>query len=91
MVLYVEQTHIQYGYRSDHSVIVLKFLFRKKEMKQKTFWKIYNSLLKDYAYIKEINEEIKNVIEEGAIMLYHKCITYLLGSGVGSEGSRLEA
>ena len=55
-VPYVEQTDIQYGYRSDHSMIVLKFLFGKKEMKRKTFWKCNNSLLKDYAYVKERNE-----------------------------------
>ena len=60
MVPYVERTDIQYGYRSDHSMIVLKFLFGKKEMKRKTFRKFNNSLLKDYAYVKEINEEIKN-------------------------------
>ena len=30
MVPYVEQTDIQYGYRSDRSMIVLKFLFGKK-------------------------------------------------------------
>ena len=41
-------------------------------MKRKTFWKVNNSSLKDYAYVKEINEEIKNVIEEYAVMLYDR-------------------
>ena len=42
-------------------------------MKRKTFWKFNHSLLKDYAaYVKEINEEIKNVIEEYAVMLYDR-------------------
>ena len=42
-------------------------------MKRKTFLKFNNSLLKDYAaYVKEINEEIKNVIEEYAVMLYDR-------------------
>ena len=59
MVPYVEQTDIQYGYRSDHSMIVLKFLFGRAEMKRKTFWKFNSSLLKACAYLKEINEEIK--------------------------------
>ena len=28
--------------------------------------------MKDYAYLQEINEEIKNVVEEYAVMLYDR-------------------
>ena len=56
MVPCVEQTDIQYGYQSDHSMLVLKVLFGKEEMKRKTFWEFNSSLLKDGAYLKEINE-----------------------------------
>ena len=72
MVPYVEQTDIQYRYRSDHSMIVLKLLLQKEKMKRKTFWKLNSCSLKDYTYLKEINEEIKNVVEEYAVMLYNR-------------------
>ena len=71
MVQYVEETDIQYGYLSDHSMIVLKFSFGK-ETKRKTFWKFDSTLLKDSAYLNEINEEIKKVVEEYAVMLYNR-------------------
>ena len=62
LVPYVEQTDIMYGYRSDYFIVVLKFVFGKEEIKRKTFWKFYTALLKDYGYLKEINEEIKNAV-----------------------------
>ena len=72
MVPCVEQADIQYGYQSDHSMIVLKVLFRKEEMNRKTFWEFNSSLLKDDAYLKELNEEIKHAVEEYAMMLYDR-------------------
>ena len=76
MVQYVEETDIQYGYLSDHSMIVLKFSFGK-ETKRKTFWKFDSTLLKDSAYLNEINEEIKKVVEEYAVMLYNREKSYI--------------
>ena len=70
MVPYVEETDRQYGYQSDHSMFVLKFSFGK-ETTRKTFWKCYSFLLKDSAYLIEINEEIK-VVEEYSVVLYNR-------------------
>ena len=41
-------------------------------MKKNTFWKFNSSLLRDYAYLKEINEEEKKVVEEYAVILYDR-------------------
>ena len=40
MVPYVEQTDIQYGYRSDHSMIVLKLKITKRKKKTKNILEI---------------------------------------------------
>ena len=41
-------------------------------MNRKTFWEFNSSLLKDDAYLKELNEEIKHAVEEYAMMLYDR-------------------
>ena len=60
-----EDSDILPGYRSDHSLIILKLKFGKESI-HNTFWKFNSSLLKDKHYVDEINAEIKNVIEEYA-------------------------
>ena len=63
MIQHVEETDTQYGYRSDHSMIFFKLSFGGKKMKRRTFLKFSSPLLKDFAYLKEIHEEIKlNII-----------------------------
>lgn len=69
VVTFVDDTDIECGYRTDHSMILLKLKFNEKA-KCRTFWKFNSSLLKDKEYLKEINEEIKHVKEEYAISPY---------------------
>ena len=56
----VKETNILPGYRSDHSMITLKFRGSERK-KNKLFWKFNNSLLKDKEYIKTVKEVIENV------------------------------
>ena len=65
----VDDADIEYGYRTDHSLILLKLKFCNKT-KTSTFWKFNSSLLKDQEYLKAINEEIKQVKEEYAASPY---------------------
>ena len=58
LINHVQDADIQYGYRSDHSMILLKLSFGKK-VKRNSFWKFNNSLLKDQTFLNEINNEIK--------------------------------
>lgn len=55
----VDESKIIPGYRTDHSIVVLKFNFDKFQ-KGSSYWKFNNSLLKDSRYI----EEVKNTILE---------------------------
>ena len=63
VVSFVEDADIELGYRTDHSMILLRLKFCDK-LKCNTFWKFNSSLLKDKAYLDEIHREIKDVIEE---------------------------
>ena len=71
LVQFVDDADIQYGYRSDHSMIVLKLAFGKG-IKRHSLWKMNVSLMKDKEYIQLIKEEIEKVIEEYAIILYDR-------------------
>ena len=51
------------GYRSDHSMVILKLQFGK-EIKHQSYWKFNYSLLRDKQYIQEINDEINSIIIE---------------------------
>ena len=51
---------IKPGYRTDHSMIYIKFEF-DKFIRGKSYWKMNNSLLKDKEYVKQIKEVIQNV------------------------------
>ena len=66
VVSFVEDVEIECGYRTDHSAVLLNLVF-EKNIKRNTFWKFNSSLLKDKAYLDEINLEIKNITEEYAI------------------------
>ena len=63
VVSFVENADIEYGYRTDHSMILLQLKFGQK-IKTNTFWKFNSSLLKDKAYLDEINNEIKHIKQE---------------------------
>ena len=69
VVSLVEDAEIECGYRTDHSMILLKLKFNEKS-KRNTFWKFNSSLLKDKLFLEEINEEIKNVKLEYALSPY---------------------
>ena len=58
----IKDANIEYGYKSDHSIINLTIKGQEIE-RDPPFWKFNNSLLKDQQYI----EQIKNVIEETKI------------------------
>ena len=51
------------GYRSDHSMIILKLTFGE-DIKHNNYWKFNSSLLRDGQYAKEINDVIDNTILE---------------------------
>eukprot|EP00745_Piridium_sociabile_P027863 TRINITY_DN44874_c0_g2_i1.p1 TRINITY_DN44874_c0_g2~~TRINITY_DN44874_c0_g2_i1.p1 ORF type:complete len:115 (+),score=10.40 TRINITY_DN44874_c0_g2_i1:235-579(+) len=50
-------------------MILLRLKFHEK-IKRSTFWTFNSSLLKDKAYLDEINEEITNVKQEYAVSPY---------------------
>ena len=58
-----QESDIIPGYRSDHSMVILKLRFGN-DIQHKTFWKFNYSLLRDKQYIKEINDEIDNIVIE---------------------------
>ena len=60
---------INCGYRTDHSVILLKLEFSEKTPHE-TFWKFNTSLLKDKQYLDEINESIDSIIVAYAVFPY---------------------
>ncbi|MCU7801037.1 MAG: reverse transcriptase family protein, partial [gamma proteobacterium symbiont of Lucinoma myriamae] len=55
----VDDSKILPGYKTDHSLVLLKFDFGKFK-KGRSYWKFNNALLKDYKFV----EEIKKVITE---------------------------
>jgi len=56
----VVSSDIENAYRSDHSLISLKFQFNKF-IPRRTFWKFNSSLLKDPEYVKKVKESITKV------------------------------
>ena len=70
---YFEETDILPSYRSDHSMIMLHLKFGQ-EIKPNNFWKFNSSLLKDQHFVKEINTEIMNIVEEYAIDDYDRTL-----------------
>ena len=71
LVQYTEDANILHGYRSDHSMISLTLSFGKK-VKRNTLWKLNSSLLRDREYTQIVNEEIKKVLDEYAILMYNR-------------------
>lgn len=63
LILNYHDSDIIPGYRSDHSMIVLKLKFGK-DSKHNNYWKFNSSLLRDSQYAKEINEMIDCTILE---------------------------
>ena len=59
----VDEADIQFGYRTDHSPVLLKLKFQEN-IRRNTFWKFNSSLLRDKSFVDEINNEINNVKEE---------------------------
>lgn len=58
-----EDADIVPGYRSDHSMVILKLKFGK-DIKRNSFWKFNSTLLKDKQYVDEINTVIDDIITE---------------------------
>ena len=56
----LDNVKIKPGYRTDHSMMYIKFEF-DKFIRGKSYWKMNNSLLKDKEYVKQIKEVIQNV------------------------------
>lgn len=61
------------GYRTDHSLLYLKFAFGKFK-KGKSYWKMNNSLLTDIEYVNLIKDTITSFKELYAIdnNIYHE-------------------
>ena len=57
---------------TSQTILWLFWNFYLEKKKWNAFSKFNSSLLKDYAYLKEINEEIKHVVEEYVVMLYDR-------------------
>ena len=68
---FVDGADIDYGYRSDHSIITTKLVF-KQDTNRKSFWKFNTSLLKDSEYLEEVNTLIEEVISEYAAAPYNR-------------------
>ena len=61
---------IIYGYRSDHSAIVISLVFNEI-VRSKTFWKFNNSLLNNSDFINEIKQVISKVKKQYAALPYN--------------------
>ena len=53
----IDESKIIPGYRTDHSILLLKFDFNRFQ-KGSSYWKFNNSLLKDSKYIEEVKKTI---------------------------------
>ena len=71
LMWHFDDTDILPGYRSDHSIVMLKLKFGK-DIKHNTFWKFNSSLLRDKEYLDQVNIEIQNVTEEYAADHYDR-------------------
>lgn len=69
IIPYVEDADIKCGYRTDHSMIILKLKFCQK-LKCSTFWKFNTSLLKDKTFVDEVNQLIDSIVEDCALLPY---------------------
>ena len=66
----VTDSFIEPGYRSDHSFVALAL--RKERFKRdRPFWKMNNSLLRDKEYILQIKEVIQQVKKRYALLIYN--------------------
>ena len=65
---HVKGVDIYIRYRSDHSALELELEFKK--IKCLNFWKFNLALLKDKQYLTEINDAIKRVKEQYAVVVY---------------------
>ena len=66
---HVEEADIKAGFRTDHFIITLSLGFGK-EPKRSLLWQFNSSLLKDTAFVQEMNEVINVVIQEYAAFPY---------------------
>lgn len=71
LIANVKDADIQYGYRSDHSLVDLHLAFGSEE-RHKNFWKFNSSLLKDSKYANMVNETIENITEQYAALPYDR-------------------
>lgn len=71
VVSIVDYTDIECGYRTDHSMILLRLKLNGNN-NCKSFWKFNSSLLKDKLYLDEINDEISNIKKEYAASTYER-------------------
>ena len=67
---YITDANICTGYRSDHSIISLKFKGYTQK-RDRSFWKFNNSLLKDPAYINVIKDVIKETKLQYGASIYN--------------------
>ena len=67
---FVLNSNIHCGYRTDHSIIILKFKFIENE-NHSTYWKFNNSLLKNKTYITTIKQVISDVKKQYAASVYN--------------------
>ena len=66
----INSCNIEPGYRSDHSIIVLKCNFTQF-VKGKPLWKLNNSLLSDINYLNIINDKINEIKTQYALPIYN--------------------
>ena len=66
----IETSSIHSGYRTDHSMITLKFKFNENE-KHSTYWKFNNSLLKNVDYITTVKKVISEVKKQYSALVYN--------------------
>ena len=67
----VKGADIEFGYRTDHSMITLDLQFGT-ESKCRSFWKFNSSLLRDQQYVAEVNETIEKVTKQYAATPYNR-------------------
>ena len=65
----IANTNISPGYRSDHSIISLKFkgYIPKRD---RSFWKFNNSLLRDQTYVNDVKNVIKKTKQQYSALTY---------------------
>ena len=69
----IDYVNIEYGYRSDHSMVTLATKGAKLE-KAKPFWKFNNSLLSDREYVNVVKSVISQVKEQYRIEDENECV-----------------